>query len=75
MKHVADWLKYTLKLALFVWPQGSIPPNLGELTEWISFLLQTVTCLKGETFRGKSGEITRQLSVKYYHYLFVKIVK
>ena len=47
MKHVADGLKYTLKWA-------------GELTEWISFLLQILTCLEGQTFWGKWGEITHQ---------------
>ena len=40
MKDVADGLKYTLKWALFAWSQGPIPPNSGELTEWISVLLQ-----------------------------------
>ena len=39
---------------------GPFPPNLGELTEWISFLLQIPTCLEGQTFWGKLGEITRQ---------------
>ena len=39
---------------------GIMSPNLGELTEWISFLLQILTCLEGQTFRGKWSEITRQ---------------
>ena len=31
-KYVADGLKYTLEWSLFAWPQNSIPPNLGKLT-------------------------------------------
>ena len=60
MKYVADGLKFTLKWALFAWSQGPILPNLGELTEWISFLLQTLTCLEGQIFCRKWDEITRE---------------
>ena len=58
--HVADGLKYILKWSLSAWSQGPIPPNLGELTERILVLLQILTYLEGQTFWGKSGEITRQ---------------
>ena len=60
MKHVADGLKYTLKWAMFAWSHGPILPNLGELTEWISVLLQILTYLEGQAFWGKWGEFTRQ---------------
>ena len=39
---------------------GPIPPNLRELTEWISVLLQILPCLEGQTCWEKWGEITRQ---------------
>ena len=50
MKHGGDGLTYTLKWTLFAWSQGPIPLNLGELTEWISVLLQISKCLDGQTF-------------------------
>ena len=56
MKNVADGLKYALKWVLFTWTQGPIPPNLRELTEWISVLLKMLTCLESQTFRGKWAE-------------------
>ena len=56
MKNVADGLKYALKWVLYTWTQGPIPPNLGELTEWISVLLKMLTCLESQTFRGKWAE-------------------
>ena len=60
MKHAADGLKYSLKWALFAWSQDPISPNLGDLTEWILFLLQILTCLDGQTFSGEWDEITHQ---------------
>ena len=48
-----------------------IYPETGpiwELTEWISVLLQILTCLEVQAFWGKWGEITRQdLSVYKHH--------
>ena len=38
--------------------QGPISPNLGELTEWASVLLQILTCVEGQVLWGKWGEIT-----------------
>ena len=43
-----------------------IPPNLGELTKWISVLLQILKCLEGQTFWEKWGEITHQELSVYY---------
>ena len=60
MKHVADALKYTLILALYAWSLDLIPPNLGELTELISVILQILPCLKVQTFWGKWSEINHQ---------------
>ena len=73
MKHVADGLKYTLKWTLFVWSDGPIPPNLGELTEWMSVLLQILIYLEGQIFWGKWGEITRNYPNLKWWKLFPQI--
>ena len=54
------WVKIYPEMGPICLVPGIMSPNLGELTEWISFLLQILTCLEGQTFWGKWSEITRQ---------------
>ena len=44
VKHIDDALRYSLIWVLFAWSQDQIPPYLGEMTEWISVLLEILQC-------------------------------